>query len=378
MNEAARKIDFSIEEPVANDEISVTEWPELTELITQSLEEGFVELGKLTAVIVELELTEEQIQDLKDYFTEQAIEIIEKKRISRKSEDPREDKPTSKELDLTVEPGLDSLRLFLNQAGKKRLLTAEEEVDLAKRIARGDLQAKEHMIEANLRLVVSIARNYKNRGLPLLDLIQEGTIGLVRAVEKFDHTKGWKFSTYGTWWIRQAITRALADKARMIRMPVHVEEKLNRINSAVRGLTQEVNEKPSNTQIAERTGLTVQEIEDTLRAAQSLISLQKPIGEEGDTEFGEFIEDENAEDPHQEAEVTTRDEALRRVLDCLEIRERTVIELRFGLGGGRPQTLDEIGRSLGLTRERIRQIEKDALNRLESLASQKLRDFAES
>ncbi len=378
MNEAARKIDFSIEEPVANDEISVTEWPELTELITQSLEEGFVELGKLTAVIVELELTEEQIQDLKDYFTEQAIEIIEKKRISRKSEDPREDKPTSKELDLTVEPGLDSLRLFLNQAGKKRLLTAEEEVDLAKRIARGDLQAKEHMIEANLRLVVSIARNYKNRGLPLLDLIQEGTIGLVRAVEKFDHTKGWKFSTYGTWWIRQAITRALADKARMIRMPVHVEEKLNRINSAVRGLTQEVNEKPSNTQIAERTGLTVQEIEDTLRAAQSLISLQKPIGEEGDTEFGEFIEDENAEDPHQEAEVTTRDEALRRVLDLLEIRERTVIELRFGLGGGRPQTLDEIGRSLGLTRERIRQIEKDALNRLESLASQKLRDFAES
>src|ERR1022692_656736 len=242
----------------------------------------------------------------------------------------------------------DSLQLFLKDIGKVRLLTAQEEVDLAKRIWRGDLAAKQKMVESNLRLVVSIAKNYRNQGLPFLDLIQEGTIGLVRAAEKFDYRRGFKFSTYATWWIRQAVARALADKARTIRMPVHVVEKLNKI---VRS--------------------------ESKLSAQTPVALEKPVGDEEESEFGHFLTDENVPLPDEAAEVAMRKETLRNILSTLSHRERRVLELRYGLDGEHPRTLDEVGRTFNVTRERIRQIENQSLKKLRALAdSHSLKDVA--
>jgi len=266
------------------------------------------------------------------------------------------------------EVSTDSLQLFLKDIGRVQLLTAAQEVELAKRVERGDDAAKRHMIEANLRLVVSIAKRYRNQGLPFLDLIQEGTIGLVRAVEKFDYRKGFKFSTYATWWIRQAVARALADKARTIRMPVHVVEKLNRISRAERSLRAELGREPTAEEISAAVELSPDEVEQIRRSAQTPVSLEKPVGDEEESEFGHFIQDDSQPLPDEVAEVKMRRETLRRILSALSARERRVLELRYGLDGKRPRTLDEVGRTFNVTRERIRQIENQGLKKLRALA----------
>ena len=271
----------------------------------------------------------------------------------------------------------DSLQLFLKDVGKVRLLTAQGEVELAKRIERGDLEAKQKMVESNLRLVVSIAKIYRNQGLPFLDLIQEGTLGLVRAAEKFDYRRGFKFSTYATWWIRQAIARALADKARTIRIPVHIVEKLNKIGRAERKLVTELGREPTPEDIAEVTGIEPDEVDSIKRSAQAPVSLEKPVGDEEESEFGQFIADEKAESPYERVADILAKEALREALENLSYRERRVLELRYGLGGEHPRTLDEVGRTFNVTRERIRQIENQSLKKLQSLAeAQKLREVA--
>jgi RNA polymerase primary sigma factor len=281
--------------------------------------------------------------------------------------------PALSELEITT----DSLQLFLKEIGKVGLLTAAQEVELAKRIERGDHAAKKQMVEANLRLVVSIAKRYRNQGLPFLDLIQEGTIGLVRATEKFDYRKGFKFSTYATWWIRQAVARALADKGRTIRMPVHVVEKLNKIVRAERKLRAEQGREPSSDEIALEVDLTVDEVDQIRRTSQTPISLEKPVGDDDESEFGHFIEDDSEPLPDELAGLTLRNEALARALNMLAERERRVLELRFGLNGEAPCTLDQVGLTFNVTRERIRQIENQSLKKLRALAeSQMLRDVA--
>ena len=272
------------------------------------------------------------------------------------------------------DPTLDSFQQFLDGIAKTPLLTADQEIALAKRIERGDLVAKDHMTRANLRLVVSIAKRYRNQGLPFLDLIQEGTIGLVRAAEKFDHRRGFKFSTYATWWIRQAVARALADKARTIRMPVHVVEKLNKIMRTERKLRAERGRDPSSDEIALELELTIAEVDQIRRSAQTPVSLEKPVGDDEESEFGHFITDELAPLPDELAEDVLRREALTKILTTLSERERRVLELRYGLNGEQPRTLDEVGRTFQVTRERIRQIENQSLKKLRALSdSQKLR-----
>jgi RNA polymerase primary sigma factor len=271
----------------------------------------------------------------------------------------------------------DSLQLLLKDIGKVDLLTAAQEVELAKRIERGEHQARQAMVEANLRLVVSIAKRYRNQGLPFLDLIQEGTIGLVRAAEKFDHRRGFKFSTYATWWIRQAVARALADKARTIRVPVHIVEKLNKMVRSERNLRAELGREPTSAEIALDVDLTPEEVEGIRRSSQAPVSLEKPVGDEEESEFGHFLTDENMPLPDEEAEVRMRKETVGRILRTLPSRQRQVLELRFGLHGKNPCTLEEVGRTLNVTRERIRQIENQGLSKLSTLAdAAALRDAA--
>jgi RNA polymerase primary sigma factor len=280
------------------------------------------------------------------------------------------------ELDLTVEPSLDSLRLYLRSIGKVNLLTAAQEVTLAKRIERGDMPAKEQMVKANLRLVVSIAKSYLGRGLTFLDLIQEGSLGLIRAVEKFDYRRGYKFSTYATWWIRQAVTRAIADKARTIRIPVHMVEKLNNVVQVERQLVQKLGREPSPEEIARELRCTPREVRDVFRISQLPVSLEKPIGEDEDSALGDFVQDESAESPFDSATVIMQKENVQRALEVLPQRERRVIEMRYGLRGGRPLTLEEVGQAFGVTRERIRQIENNTLRKLQKLPeAQRLRDL---
>jgi RNA polymerase primary sigma factor len=286
---------------------------------------------------------------------------------------------SSEEIDepADLEFSTDSLQLFLKDIGRVDLLTAAREVKLAKRIERGDHRAKQEMVEANLRLVVSIAKRYRTQGLPFLDLIQEGTIGLVRAAEKFDWRKGYKFSTYATWWIRQAVARALADKARTIRMPVHVVEKLNKITRTERKLRAERGREPTNVEIADDLDMSIEEVESIRRTSQTPVSLEKPVGDDEESEFGHFIEDENMPLPDEAADTAFRAAALTKCLSSLSPRERRVLELRYGLNGEQPRTLDEVGRAFQVTRERIRQIENQGLKKLRALAdSQKLRDVA--
>jgi RNA polymerase primary sigma factor len=266
------------------------------------------------------------------------------------------------------EASTDALQLFLKDIGKIDLLTAAQEVTLAKRIERGDHGAKQAMVEANLRLVVSVAKKYRNQGLPFLDLIQEGTIGLVRAAEKFDYRHRFKFSTYAIWWIRQAVARALADKARTIRVPVHVVEKLNNIVRSERKLRAELGREPTAVEIGRDLDLTGDEVEHIRRSAQTPVSLEKPVGDEDESEFGHFLIDVNLPLPDEEAEITMRKETLRKILGTLSSRERQVLELRYGLDDQHPRTLEEVGRTFNVTRERIRQIENQSLKKLRALA----------
>jgi RNA polymerase primary sigma factor len=270
-------------------------------------------------------------------------------------------------VDLNVEPSLDSLRLYLRSIGRVPLLTAEEEVCLAKRIERGDIAAKQHMVEANLRLVVSIAKGYLGRGLTFLDLIQEGSLGLIRAVEKFDYRRGYKFSTYATWWIRQAVTRAIADKGRTIRIPVHMMERLNKVLHAERRLIQRLGREPLAAEIAAEVECPLREVREVMRMAQQPVSLEKPVGEEEDTALADFVEDVSAASPFEIASEALRRQNVVRVLAALPRREREVLEMRYGITGGRPRTLEEVGRAFNITRERVRQIENRTLKKLQSL-----------
>jgi RNA polymerase primary sigma factor len=343
----------------------VLESDEAKHLVEAGQLNGSLTADEIALALGELELDTAQIEDFYQALDELQFEVVA----------AVEDEAVVEEE--TREVSTDSLQLFLKDIGRVELLTAAQEVELAKRIERGDHQAKQQMVEANLRLVVSIAKRYRNQGLPFLDLIQEGTIGLVRAAEKFDYRKGFKFSTYATWWIRQAVARALADKARTIRMPVHVVEKLNKIVRSERKLRAELGREPSPFEIGRDLELAPDEVEQIRRSAQVPVSLQKPVGDEEESEFGHFLVDENMPLPDEEAETTLRKETLGRILWTLSARERRVLELRYGLDGQHPRTLDEVGRTFNVTRERIRQIENQSLKKLRALAdSQKLRVVA--
>jgi RNA polymerase primary sigma factor len=367
--------------------MSVAELQELEEvkgLIVKGQQLGVLTHAEVDQAVAELDVDEGDVEELKGWLERSEIELVDDvdpalaaaNEVER-APDKRGRRRAKTPLDLKPDMTTDSLQLFLKDIGKVRLLTAQEEVDLAKRIERGDLDAKQKMVESNLRLVVSIAKNYRNQGLPFLDLIQEGTLGLVRAAEKFDYRKGFKFSTYATWWIRQAIARALADKARTIRIPVHVVEKLNKIGRAERKLVTELGREPTAEEIADVTGIEPDEVESIKRSAQAPVSLEKPVGDEEESEFGQFIADERAESPYERAAEILTKEALREALENLSYRERRVLELWYGLGGEHPRTLDEVGRTFNVTRERIRQIENQCLKKLQALAeSQKLRDVA--
>ena len=356
-------------------EISLPDIEELKALVQEGQDKGYLTFDEVAQALEEIELTKEQLEDFYTYLLDHNIELLdgESKQQAQQHRLIHGEKPP--ELDLTVEPSLDSLRLYLREIGKVPLLTADQEVSLAKRIERGDMTAKQQMIEANLRLVVSIAKGYLGRGLSFLDLIQEGSLGLIRAVEKFDYRKGYKFSTYATWWIRQAVTRAIADKARTIRIPVHMVEKLNRVVHIERQLVQRLGRDPRPEEIAAELDMTADEVRDILRMAQLPVSLEKPIGEEEESELGDFVKDEQAVSPFDSATMTLRKEDIERALDSLPERERKVIELRFGLKGEHPCTLEEVGRAFGVTRERIRQIENHTLKKLEGLPeAQALKD----
>jgi RNA polymerase primary sigma factor len=360
------------------------ELEEIKGLVVKGQQQGVLSYTEVADAVSEIDLDEADVEELYGFLEKSEIELVEEidggagaaKQEVERAPDKRRRKSKS-QIDLRPDMTTDSLQLFLKDIGKVRLLTAQEEVDLAKRIERGDLDAKQKMVESNLRLVVSIAKNYRNQGLPFLDLIQEGTLGLVRAAEKFDYRKGFKFSTYATWWIRQAIARALADKARTIRIPVHVVEKLNKIGRAERKLVTELGREPTAEEIAMVTGIDPDEVGAIKRSAQAPISLEKPVGDEEESEFGQFIADERAESPYDRAVDNLTKEALREALENLSYRERRVLELRYGLGGEHPRTLDEVGRTFNVTRERIRQIENQSLKKLQSLAeAQKLREVA--
>jgi RNA polymerase primary sigma factor len=338
-------------------------------LLDIAAQAGGLSTDEIAAAFDELDVDATLIDDFYAALDELQIEIVGRAAAAEEVEDDLDDQRR--------EISTDSLQLFLKDIGKVDLLTAAQEVELAKRIERGDHRAKQEMVEANLRLVVSIAKKYRNQGLPFLDLIQEGTIGLVRAAEKFDYRKGFKFSTYATWWIRQAVARALADKARTIRMPVHVVEKLNKIVRAERKLRSELGREPFSWEIGRDLELTVDEVEQIRRSSQTPVSLEKPVGDEEESEFGHFITDENQPLPDEACETNLRKETLSRILGTLSPRERRVLEMRYGLDGQHPRTLDEVGRTFNVTRERIRQIENQSLKKLRALAdANALKDVA--
>ena len=363
--------------------VDLQELEEVKALLAKGQQVGVLTFTEISAATSVLDLDEADVEELHGLLETSEIELVEEidpalAAQEERAPDRRGRRKAKAAIDLKPDMTTDSLQLFLKDIGRVRLLTAQEEVDLARRIERGDLDAKQKMVESNLRLVVSIAKNYRNQGLPFLDLIQEGTLGLVRAAEKFDYRKGFKFATYATWWIRQAIARALADKARTIRIPVHVVEKLNKIGRAERKLVTELGREPTSDEIAEVTGIPSDAVEPIKRSAQAPVSLDKPVGDEEESEFGQFIADERAESPYERAAEILTKEALREALENLSYRERRVLELRYGLGGEHPRTLDDVGRTFNVTGSRIRAIENQSLKKLQSLAeAQKPQSVAE-
>ena len=346
---------------------------EVDALIEVGRGRGFVTSEDIAEVLSEVDLTTEQIELMYTTLLDLSIEVVDESGLDGDDLelDSREqmDWPRSNdELDLTVDvPTTDPVRMYLKEIGRVKLLTAQQEVSLAKRIERGDIRAKHELTEANLRLVVSIAKRYHTDGMSFLDLIQEGNLGLIRAVEKFDYRKGHKFSTYATWWIRQAITRAIADKARTIRIPVHMVEKINKLIRVQRQLLQNMGREPMPEEIAAEMGMTDAEIREILRISQTTVSLETPIGEEEDSELGDFIEDEDAVRSFDAVASQLDRDGVNDALAMLPYRERKVIELRFGLKGEHPRTLEEVAKRFGVTRERIRQIEAKALAKLQAI-----------
>jgi RNA polymerase primary sigma factor len=331
---------------------------ELVQLLDTAEQAGSLKAEELAEILETQELDALEQDALYRELDRRGIEIVEPK-----EEEPAPPPPPAPQ---AQESTTDALQLFLREAGRHALLTAAQEVELAKKIERGDMAAKQLMIQSNLRLVVSIAKNYRNQGLPFLDLIQEGTLGLIRAVEKFDWRRGFKFSTYATWWIRQAVARALADKARTIRMPVHIVERLQKMNRAERTLWTQLGREPTLEEIAEEASLPLQQAIEVRAAARASTSLDQPVGDAEDAVFGDFVAGEGPL-PEEQVELSLRSQALKEALDALTDRERQVVVLRYGLSDAEPKTLEEIGRRLGLTRERVRQIELDSLKRLASL-----------
>ena len=338
-----------LEASVQADALSKKEWQQLLEAAEES---GSLRRSAIAEILDQFELETLELDPVCRELEQQGIEVID-------------DEPVPL-IPLVAETTTDALQLFLRDAGRHPLLTAAQEVELAKRIERGDPSAKRTMIESNLRLVVSIAKKYRHQGLPFLDLIQEGTLGLIRAVEKFDWRRGFKFSTYATWWIGQAVVRGLADKARTIRIPVHIAERMQKLNRAERMLWTELGREPMLEEVTERAGLPLRQALEVKAAARASTSLDQPLGEQGDALFGDLVAGEDPL-PEERVEDTLRNEALAEALALLGERERTVLVLRYGLYGSEPKTLDEIGRRLGVSRERVRQLETEALKRLARL-----------
>ena len=352
-----------------------TEPDELRELLVEGQQQGHLTDERISEALADLELAPDELENILAALTDEGIEIVEGDASGEGSAGQSEEE-AAPVLDLSIRAqSSDPVRLYLTQIGKVPLLSGAHEVALARRIERQDMAAKSQLVEANLRLVVSIAKRYVGRGMPLLDLIQEGNLGLMRAAEKFDYRRGYKFSTYATWWIRQAISRGLADQARTIRLPVHVVEKLTSLWCTQRYLALELGREPSPEEIAAEMGMSPKKIHELLRTGQEPASLEAPVGEEGDSQFGEFIEDCDAVEPLEVVGEILQKEELSRVLGALTHRERKIIELRFGLIGGHPHTLEEAGEKFGITRERIRQIEAKTLTKLRCYREcQRLRD----
>ena len=343
---------------------------------------GALLFGELIDALQKQDMSHDEMDDMYQRFSDEGVEIVDDVAAAGDAaDDDGPDKEEEVEIDLSVPEGIsldDPVRMYLKEIGHVPLLTAEEEVALAQRMEAGDEEARHRLEEANLRLVVSIAKRYVGRGMLFLDLIQEGNLGLLKAVEKFDYSKGYKFSTYATWWIRQAITRAIADQARTIRIPVHMVETINKLVRISRQLLQELGRDPRPEEIAKEMGISVARVHEIMKIAQEPVSLETPIGEEEDSHLGDFIEDEAAPAPAEAASFMLLREQLEEVLETLTDREKNVLRLRFGLEDGRSRTLEEVGQSFGVTRERIRQIEAKALRKLRHPSRSKvLRDFLE-
>lgn len=342
-----------------------------------------LEVKEIETYFKDLELTPEQIEDIYDFLEKGDVDVLGVVVEDKEDGEGEEEEEVKKKvkLDLSLPDGVnidDPVRMYLKEIGKVNLLTAEEEIDLAKRMEAGEEYAKQRLAEANLRLVVSIAKRYVGRGMLFLDLIQEGNLGLIKAVEKFDYRKGYKFSTYATWWIRQAITRAIADQARTIRIPVHMVETINKLIRVSRQLLQELGRDPLPEEIGAELDMPVEKVREILKISQEPVSLETPIGEEEDSHLGDFIQDDNVPVPADAAAFTLLKEQLVEVLDTLTDREQKVLRLRFGLDDGRARTLEEVGREFSVTRERIRQIEAKALRKLRHPSrSRKLKDYLE-
>ena len=354
---------------------------EIDSLIEKGKKRGVLAYSEIMDSLQGAELTPDQIDDMYERLTTMGIDVVPEVRDLENVEASAEPDGEEAEVDLSIPEGVeidDPVRMYLKEIGRIPLLTPEEEVELAKQMEKGDYAAKRRLVEANLRLVVSIAKRYVGRGMLFLDLIQEGNLGLIKAVEKFDYRKGYKFSTYATWWIRQAITRAIADQARTIRIPVHMVETINKLIRVSRQLLQELGREPTPDEIAKEMDISEEKVREIMKIAQEPVSLETPIGEEEDSHLGDFIEDQEAQAPAEEASFTLLREQLNEVLQTLTEREQRVLRLRFGLDDGRARTLEEVGQKFGVTRERIRQIEAKTLRKLRHPSrSKKLKDYLE-